>query len=110
MRQKRMSEERRKLDGGPVPRSVRPSSRVLDGERAEAPCGLLVNKLGSRQAGARRLKVRSNPRAEVRGAKRWPGSILGQRRARHTGGQKPFVCLLRPSPPWSNRDWIFEEW
>ena len=33
--------------GPPVPRSVRPSSRVLDGERAEAPCGLLVNSWGA---------------------------------------------------------------
>ena len=65
MREERMSEGRWKLDGGPVPRSVRPSSRVLGSEHAEAPSGLLVNKLGSRQAGSRRLKAWSDPRAEV---------------------------------------------
>ena len=35
------------------------------GRARRSPCGLPVNKLGSRQAGARRLKARSNPRAEV---------------------------------------------
>jgi hypothetical protein len=60
-----MSEGRWKLNAGPVPRSVRPSSRVLNSEHAEAPCGLLVNKLGNRQAGSRRLEAWSNPRAEV---------------------------------------------
>src|SRR5260370_12895705 len=60
-----MAVGRGKLNGGPVPRSARPSSRVLASEREEAPCGLLVNKLGSRQAGSRRLKAWSDPRAEV---------------------------------------------
>ena len=63
MRKERMSEGRWKLSGGPVPGSVRPSSRVL--EYAEALSRLLVNKLGSRQAGSRRLKAWSDPRAEV---------------------------------------------
>src|SRR5260370_2912127 len=83
---------------GPVPRSVRPSSRVLDGERAEALCRLLVNKLGSRQAGARRLKARSNPRAEVRGAKRWPGSILGQTQIAGTREGNSLSCARSDLP------------
>jgi len=65
MRQKRMSEGRWKLNGRPVPKSVRPTSRAHQHEHAEAPSGLLVNKLGSRQAGHDILKAWSNSRAEV---------------------------------------------
>jgi hypothetical protein len=42
--------------------AVQPHSRW---RARRSPCGLLVNKPGSRQAGSRRLKARSNPRAEV---------------------------------------------
>src|SRR6478736_8734811 len=88
MRRKRMSEGRWKLNGGPVPGSVRPSSRVRT-ERAEAPCGLLVNKPGSRQAGSRRLKAWSNPRAEVVVRSEGLAPYLGTLSAAHGEGKSP---------------------
>ena len=88
MRHKRMSEGRWKLNvwTGPQERqAVQPRSK----RACRSPRGLLVNKLGSRQAGSRRLKAWSNPRAEAVVRSEGLAPYLGTQSAAHAEGKSP---------------------